>query len=124
MHIEKRKFVRFLPQENTFAALRRGFKKVGKVHDISANGLSFQYLEKSKKDIPDSNDSFTEVDIFISGNNFHLSKVPCRVVNEFDTCSYKTVSSIVSKRCCLQFGKLTEDQIEQLESFLNNHTIG
>ena len=47
MGVERRKYVRFLAQDNTFAALRIGFKKVGKIDDISINGLAFSYLSET-----------------------------------------------------------------------------
>jgi len=46
MTIERRYYVRFLAKDNAFAALRDGFKKVGKINDVSINGLGFSYLSE------------------------------------------------------------------------------
>lgn len=42
MNIDKRKYIRFLAQDDAFAAL--GFSIVGKVKDISMGGLAFGYI--------------------------------------------------------------------------------
>ena len=122
MDSEKRKYVRFLAQETAFAALRSGFKKVGKVHDISIKGLAFSYLDKAEEHLSKSNSS--QVDIFISGNNFHLANVPCKVVYDTETSVFNSIDTIRTSRCGLQFGELPGNQAEQLEFFIKNHTTG
>ena len=64
MNIEQRKYVRFLPQDSTFAALRSGFEKVGKVNNISIKGLAFSYLSETVGKDPDPYSY--QVDIFLS----------------------------------------------------------
>jgi len=122
MDSEKRKYVRFLAQENAFAALRSGFKKVGKVHDISIKGLAFSYLDKAEEHLSDLDSS--QVDIFISGNNYHLTNVPCKVVYDTETSVFSSIESIRTNRCGLQFGELAGNQVEQLEYFITKHTKG
>ena len=62
MGVERRKFIRFLIQDNTFARLGSVFYKVGKVNDISIKGLSFSYLSENIK--AGSNSDSSWVDIF------------------------------------------------------------
>jgi len=121
MDSERRKYVRFLPQDNMFAALRSEYKKVGKVDDISVKGLGFSYLSKANED---NSTGHSQVDIFISGNGFHLFKVPCRVV--YDTSDSTLYEGLFVKmsRCGLHFGDLTKSQLEKLEFLLKNHTKG
>jgi len=116
--MEKRKFTRFRAQDDAFAALQGNYNKVGKIYDISLNGLAFRYLaEKS------SSETFTHVDIFLSENGFHLSGVPCTVIyDEKETISNSYVVS--PYRCGLKFEPLKEEQQNKLEFFLNNHTTG
>jgi hypothetical protein len=120
--IESRKFVRFLARGDSFAALRNGFKKVGKIKDISINGLGFSFLRKSTQ--VDLTNHHSQIDIFNTKNEFHLSNVPCRIV-------YETPGAIPNEgflvrmfRCGLQFGDLPRNQLEQLELFLENYTTG
>ncbi len=122
MGFEKRKYVRFAAQDKTFAALRSGFKKVGKVRDISVKGLGFSYLEHSRED--DSDAKSTNVDIFLSDNKFHLANVPCRVAYDMESSPSDTIGMIKTYKCGLHFEELTKDQSEQLEFLIKNHTTG
>jgi hypothetical protein len=120
MGVERRKYVRFLAQDNTFAALRIGFKKVGKINDISINGLSFSYLSETVG--AGSDRHLTQVDIFTSGNNFHLSNVPCKIVYDIQDPTSGKHLDLMMCRCGLKFNEPTKSQSEQLELFIKNHT--
>ncbi len=116
--MEKRKYTRFQTQDNAFAALRGNFTKIGKIYDISLNGLAFRYLAEQE-----SEERLTQVDIFLSKNGFHMPNVPCSVV--YDTKESTSSSNTVSPyRCGLSFDALGEVQQNKLEVFLNNHTTG
>ena len=120
MGVERRKYVRFLAQDNTFAALRIGFKKVGKIDDISINGLAFSYLSETVG--AGSDRHLTQVDIFTSGNNFHLPKVPCKIVYDIQDSTSGKYIDLMTCRCGLKFNEPTKSQSEQLELFIKNHT--
>ena len=120
MGAERRRYVRFLAQDNTFAALRSGFEKVGKVSDISIKGLAFSYFKKDAE--ADSDRDLSKVDIFLSGNGFHLPNVPCRMVYDIREPSSGINHSIIMYRCGLNFGELIESQLEELIFFIKNHT--
>ena len=75
--MERREHIRLRAQDDAYAVLGGDFSKVGKVYDISLNGLAFTYLKDKV-----SNDTFTHVDIFLSDNGFYLSGVPCKIVYE------------------------------------------
>jgi c-di-GMP-binding flagellar brake protein YcgR len=116
--MERRKFTRFRAQDDAFAALGGNFSKVGKIYDISLNGLAFRYLAEKI-----SNETFSHVDIFLTNNGFHLSDVHCTVV--YDAKESISNSHVVSPyRCGLKFEPLKEEQQNKLEFFLNNHTTG
>ena len=121
MAIEQRKSPRFSVQEKTFAALGSEYETVGKVNDISINGLSLSYLSESIKTSSDRD--FSQVYIFLSGNSFHLSKVPCKIVYDIQHPESNN-NSIMMYRCGLHFGKLSKSQSELLELFLKNYTTG
>ncbi len=116
--MERRKFTRFQTRDDAFAALRGDFSKVGKIYDISLNGLAFRYLaEEMSKEV------YTQVDVFLSKNGFHLSGVPCTVV--YDEKELISNSNTVSPyRCGLKFKPLKQDVHNKLEFFLNNYTTG
>lgn len=116
--MEKRKFTRFRAQDDAFAALRGDYSKVGKIYDISLNGLGFRYLSEKRSD-----ETFSHVDIFLTTNGFHLSGLPCTIV--YDEKESISNSNVVSPyRCGLKFEGVNEAQQNKLEFFLNNHTTG
>lgn len=120
MVVEQRKYERFSVQDNTFAALGSDFEAVGKVNDISIKGLNFSYLSESIK--AGSDTDFSHVDIFLSGDKFHLPKVPCKIVYDIQDPNSNINNSIMIRRCGLCFGELIQSQSELLELFLTHHT--
>jgi c-di-GMP-binding flagellar brake protein YcgR len=116
--MERRKFTRFRAQKNAYAALRGDDTKVGKIYDISLNGMAFRYLAEKA-----CSETFSQVDIFLSDNGFHLSGVPCAIVCNEKECEYIS-AKIIPYRCGLKFEKMNEKQQHKLDFFLNNHTTG
>ena len=116
MAMERRKYTRFSTKKNTFAALRTGFDKVGRIIDISVNGLSFSYIVEESIPI----ESF-HVDIFQSENGPYLSNIPCCVV--YDILNTDKSYALVAKprRCGLCFGPLIGKQQKYLIEFIENY---
>jgi len=115
--MERRKFTRFVAQDNAYAVLGDDFAKVGKVYDISLNGLACVYPTEKI-----SHDTFTHVDIFLSKNGFYLSDVPCKIV--YEAKEFRSDSNSDSPyRCGLKFETLETEHEDKLAYFLNNHVI-
>ncbi|MCW9097754.1 MAG: PilZ domain-containing protein [Ignavibacteriaceae bacterium] len=119
MGVERRKFIRFLVQDNTFATLGSVFYKVGKVNDISIKGLSFSYLSENIE--AGSNSDSSRVDIFLSKNNFYLTNVPCKIVYDIPNHISSKNHSVMMYRCGLYFGKLPKIQLKLLSIFIKKH---
>lgn len=123
MVIERRKYARYLPQENAFAALGEYYSRVGKIKNIALGGLAFEYIvgETLKE-------SSTKADIFLVGNIFYLHNIPCRIIYDFDVhvphVNNGYVKILTTKRCGLKFGSFTDEIQTQLTLFLEAHTIG
>jgi len=115
--MERRKFIRFRTQDNAFAALRGDFTKVGKICDISLNGLAFRYLAEQMLE-----EEYAHVDIFLSENGFHLHHVPCGIIYHVKESSSNSIS-ISWYRCGLSFKPLKKEVQNKLDCFLDNHTI-
>ena len=114
--IERRKHKRFQVQNGAFVVLSPSDTKVGRIMDISMRGLAFHYV--GRKD--PSNES-TQLSIFSADCDFYLYKVPCET--KLDLRAYIGGSSPISiRRCSVQFGKLTHNQVSRLEHFIQNHT--
>ena len=123
MKIEQRKYARFLPPAQAFAALGSKYTKVGKVKNISLGGLAFEYITGEEKD-----GNFSQVDIFLVGDVFHLYNVPCKMVYDIQIhvphVNNTFIKKLTTKRCGIKFDELSKDAIIQLELFLEAHTQG
>jgi len=122
MEQERREKERRRPKATTFVALRPEFIKLGKLTDISSSGLCFEYIAKG--DVAPGPDTL-EMDMFISGNGYYLPNVPCRLA--YDVTTKKEMTFMVGleyRRCGLQFTRLSEKQMDQLEYYLIHHTAG
>lgn len=123
---ERRKLTRFLVQDNAFAALGLRLPKVGRIKDISVGGLAFDYLTDYVMDeLSDgkSDTAILNVNIFLSGNGFHLSDVPCNVVYDV-VGDVLTNAFIIKRRCGVQFQGLSEKQMTKLGFFLSDYAVG
>jgi hypothetical protein len=121
LETEKRKHRRFLAQDMAFAVFRPYFTKLGKVKDISKSGMAFEYVtfEGAKEDSE-------EIDLFVSGTRFHLSRMPAQTVYDSSVVNdhYSFSPFVERRRCGVKFGELTEEQATQLRHFLETYTTG
>ncbi len=126
MKSERRNQPRFLTHDKAFVAMGISLPRIGKIKDISLNGLAFEYLidcPVNKAGYEDSDKNFLQANIFIVGGGFSLADIPCIMV--YDTINnIFTRSLIVKKRCGVQFGEFREDQTRKLGVFLADHTTG
>lgn len=120
MELEQRKLTRQSIKNNVFAALRGGFKKVGKINDISLKGLGFSYLRQN--DDAGSYDRDLKVDIIVPESGVHLFNLPCRIV--YDKTDDTTVEGlpVMKSRCGLHFGKLSHIQLNLLNFIIAKQT--
>jgi hypothetical protein len=123
MGTEQRKNVRFLVRDNVIVALRNHSTKIGKVKDISKGGLSFEHIYEE-----DPAWEPPKKDIFLWVNEFRISRVPCRVVYDIPVptpSEYQLLTiQLITRRCGVQFEALSEDQVAQLDFFLETYTKG
>lgn len=118
---EQRKCKRYLVKDDVFAALRGGFEKVGKIDDISLNGLGFSYFKQ--KGNARSNDPAYQVDIFLPQNGFHLFNIPCRTVYEKTQANFVEGIPVKLTRCGVHFGKLSDIQLNLLDFIISKFTV-
>lgn len=105
--------------EIAVAVLRSKPENLGKIKDISIAGLSFHYIENAMQ----PGKSF-ELDILFTDGMFCLANVPIRIISDFELAGDAPFDSITTRRGGVQFGKLSADQISQLEYFIRKHTTG
>ena len=92
---------------------------LGQITDISNDGLAFTYIagEGLRK-------GPLELEIFSTTGNFHLRKVPYKIILDLQIENGFPLSPVTTRRCGMQFGELTQVQKSQLDSFLQNYTVG
>lgn len=122
MVVERRKHHRVLTQNNAFAALGSDYSKVGKIKNISSGGLAFEYIVGEESQMQSN-----QVDIFLTGKVFHLYNVPCRLIYDIEVhiphVNNHFVKMLTTKRCGLQFEKLTEEEKNQLMQLIDSANI-
>jgi len=124
MGIEQRKHIRFIVKDNTFIALQNGHTSLGNIKNISKGGSLFEYLYKEK--IIESEENYT-LDIFMFGEEFRLTDIPCSIV--YNTTESKSIENsyvpfFITRRCGITFGELSNKQVSQLSYFIENYTTG
>ena len=121
---ERRKYTRFLAEEDVYAALGANFSKVGQLKDISIGGLAFEYVDCTENCAQDS----SIVAIFDIHNEFHLPNLACRLIRNLAISAENDDSQFIRHyancRCAIQFGDITAEQRKQLEFFINHYTCG
>jgi hypothetical protein len=119
---ERRRFHRFKMKYPTYAALGRNFERVGRVKDISSDGLAFEYT--SAKDVEEE---AGQVDIFLLDENLDLNKLPCTVVYQKELERHEKLrwynGPIVTRQCGVKFGNIAETQRKMLENLMARQTL-
>ena len=115
--LERRKHKRFQVQDEAIAVLRPIVDKRGPIIDISKGGLAFRYITAQE-----SSGRSSKLDILLPDLSFYLGHLPIRTVRDLEVTSEYALGSTKTKRCSVQFRKLTPKQISQIESFMENHT--
>lgn len=110
-------------RDDVIVALKNGFTKIGKVEDISTGGLSFEHIENKI-----SNDDSFENNIILLVDGLRLPKVPCRVVYDIPVSmsdEYQVSPVLfITRRCGVEFDRLSEDQKMELDRFIETYTQG
>jgi hypothetical protein len=115
--VERRKHERLQTEYGAFVILPSHEKKVGRIVDISPDGLTFTYHTSG-----DGSVMATQLDIFVAGSPVHMNKIPCRTTSDFEIDS-DIHRSIIKRRCGVQFGTLNQGQIFQLDYLMQHNTI-
>lgn len=117
MNTEKRACARLSVVKNAYAALKHGTYKVGKIQNISMNGLMFTYIGRN---IPV--DTTAEIDLFIPKDGFYTPSLPCKVVCSVTRKRKNKALSFTPLSCGLSIGSLNEQQKKSLEDFIKRST--
>ena len=116
---DQRKHPRHTPSNLTFVALRPDFSHFGKVIDISGGGLRFQFMGMP---VTLAKKPRMTLDLFVHGNGYYLSDVPCELVHEANAESPST-GPVATCRYGLRFKDVTRSQADQLDYYLEHYTV-
>ena len=124
MKSERRRNERFRIKDGAYAALRPGFRRLGKIEDMSLNGLSFIYINLSSPDF--EHEMPTAIDIFLSDGSLHLHEVPCRLAYDRRDPEYKETrsQSPEQRRCGVTFREEWADEYRaDLQMFIQSNSV-
>jgi len=117
--VERRKHKRFRVQDGAFAVLTPHFYNWGQIIDISRGGLAFCY---TGKELPPN--ISCDLGISLANIGFYLGKLAFRAISDFEIGNEVAYNLTTIRRCGVEFGELTLNQISELECFIRNHTMG
>lgn len=115
----KRKSPRFRAKEGSYVAIESNYIIIGHIKDINKCGLAFQYVANAKKLA-----GRLTINIFRHSKEFHLKNLPFKTISDFYIDSKSPFSTIILRQCSGKFAGLTDNQISQLDRFVQNYTIG
>jgi hypothetical protein len=119
---ERRRFRRFKMKYPTYAALGRDFEKVGRVKDISSEGLAFEYISDQG-----CAEETGQVEVFLLDENLNLYKFPCTVVYQKELERHERLrwynGPIVTRKCGVKFGNIAADQRKMLENLMARQAL-
>lgn len=115
--INRRKEIRYRVQDSVFAIAPHELDHLGEIVDISRSGISFRYMDE-KKDFGPA----TKLNIFSSVHDLFLSGFPFESVSDLELKGHPT-STISMRRHSGRFVSLTPQQQEQLDHFIDLHSL-
>lgn len=114
---ERRRHSRSPVHANAYAAIGRGFTKVGRIRDISEGGLAFDYIVGEG-----APGSARWVDLFTAESALHLRGIPCRIVYEIDIevprVAKPVAAMLTKRRCGIRFEETPEDHRQSIRLFI------
>ena len=120
--LERRRHPRYRVKETTFVQFSDNPIKIGQIIDISQEGLSFRYFvdENGSKAIF----NLHKITLYFVGNGFSIKNLVVKTISNFLLTSDFTYSIIKMGRVGLKFREMTDQQKHQLESLIQNCSIG
>ncbi len=105
--------------EIAFALLRSKPPKMGEIVEISRGGLTFHYIDNER-----GLKALDELDILSAENDFHLSRLPFKEVEDAEVIDDSPFNALAMKRFTVKFRELTPSQKQKIEHLLSNYTTG
>jgi hypothetical protein len=118
---ERRQSARYAVDDALFVTFRPHFDRVGKLRDISKDGAAIEYSVFEPCQRPQTD--HVEIDFFSRSEDFHLPKIPCKVVYDVRSDNHPSFNVFETRRCGLQFGGLTDQQSRLMDILFTRFTL-
>ena len=115
--VERRKQQRLKINEGAFAAIKSDIYAVGPIRNISRDGFAFRYVGKNEE-----MKGSLKVDLFYVGEGWCLSDLPSKTIHNLKIDKKAADNSAALRECGVQFGKLAENQMSDLDNFIQKYT--
>jgi hypothetical protein len=114
---ERRELGRYAVERHALTMLWPASSIVGRILDISMDGLAFQYTAPKKPQ-----DASSDIEIVLSRADFSSGALPFRTVSDSRMKGYFGFTfARTQRRRSIQFKELAEDQKAKLEYFIENY---
>ena len=110
---ERRRHERFKVRQGGFAAITPDLNTIGPIVNISRDGLAFWHSPGAGQIDP-----FFEIDILFVRHGYYIGKIASKIISHVDFNNETTAGSVPTRQSCVQFVKLTKDQTDRLEIFI------
>jgi len=112
---ERRQFARYEVSGDELFVFCCDTSKMARINNISMDGLRFEYFPSAA-----GGAKWRRVDIFLAKRNqFYLSGLPCIIMYDISHLAENTFSGSQCRICGLNYQKLSQDQQQKLENFLD-----
>ena len=106
--------------EIALAVIKSDPSKLGRVKDLSTNGLAFYYLDNGKR----ATDESFRLDLLLADCGFYLEDLAFKTVSDFELIDDFPLNSIKTRQLGVRFKYMTRSQVSKLRYFIHHHTIG
>ncbi len=116
----KRLYKRYKVLDGIFVLLHPSShsSRLGGMVDISKGGLSFQFIDTKGVE-----NSYSELDIFVSGHGIKVESLPFEIISDIMMETESPFYPVVTRRLGVKFSPLTEAKKNQIYSFIQKHAI-
>jgi len=101
--------------KGAFASITVDRKKTGPILDISRGGLAFKYIGNDEPF-----EGTSELEMFHRDKYFRLKGMPFTIASDVELKNTNPFSSITMRRIGIQFGAISQNQREELDSYINS----
>jgi len=114
---ERRKYERHLVQDGALAVLGANTSRVGQIEDISLGGIKFHYVQ-----MEEPSHEFPCLALLKIGEHALIDNLPFSIVHDSGPDISLPYTSLPLGHIQIKFGRLTENQRNQIDKFINSYS--